>query len=152
MSISNSSTILFHSLQVNLHDSEAISGKLSPLIVSKAGEKLWMPRNRAVVGFDDFINIYTNISFPRHEHSENKCERMEQVITVHLVVCSSWTWAGVTWMSKCTVQLAIDCYHLLLVLFPLWMLTPHLVEACFGVLWLSSWLHWRAILNMASYL
>ena len=37
-----------------------------------------MPRNRAVVGFDDFINIYTNISFPRHEHSENKCDRMEQ--------------------------------------------------------------------------
>ena len=62
MSITNSPTMLFHSLHVNLRDGEAVSGKVSPLMVSKAVEQLQMPRSKAVVGFANFTNIYTDTS------------------------------------------------------------------------------------------
>ena len=120
MSMSNSSTILFHSLHVNLHDSEAISGKVSPLIDRRQGSSSESSEGRhwlAVMILSTFIQI---AAVPRHEHSENRCEMIEQGMehTVPLAVCSPGP-TGLTWMSKCTVQLAMDCYHLLLVLFPL---------------------------------
>ena len=49
---------------MNLHGAEAVSGKVSPLMVSKAEEQLRMPRSMAVVVFADFINIYTHSSCP----------------------------------------------------------------------------------------
>ena len=49
---------------MNLHGGEAVSEKVSPLMVSTAGEQLPMPGSMAVVGFADFINIYTHSSCP----------------------------------------------------------------------------------------
>ena len=47
---------------MNLHGGEAVSEKVSPLMVSKAVEQLQMPRSKAVVGFANFTNIYTDTS------------------------------------------------------------------------------------------
>ena len=49
-----------------------------------------MLRSRALFGCDDFINILQITAVPRHEHSENRCEMMEQRMehTVPLAVCS----------------------------------------------------------------
>ena len=49
-----------------------------------------MLRSRALFGCDDFINILQITAVPRHEHSENRCEMMEELMerTVPLAVCS----------------------------------------------------------------
>ena len=152
MSISNSSTVLFHSQHVKLHDCESISRKVSPLMVSKAGEQLWMLRSRALVGCGDFI-VYTKSSYLQHEHSENRCEMMVEGMehTVPLAVCSprpelglpgclnaqcNWQWIVIICCWYCFL---CRCWH------------PTLLRPVLGFCD-SSWLHQRAVMNMASYL